>query len=77
MQYICRLTLAFYSVVKSELARDILTNPVLSFVGNAVMTAFFKSADDGAKTLVYAAVLDPKETGKHFSFYQSDDDYRK
>lgn len=63
--------------VKTELGRDIMSNPVLSVLGNLVLSVVMKPVEEGAKTLVYAALLKPEENGKYFTFYQSEEDYLK
>lgn len=63
-------------MTKSELGRDIMTNPVLYVIGNALLTALLKSPAGGARTLVHAGLVNPEDNGKYFAFYQSDAEYK-
>ena len=63
--------------VKTELGRDMMSNPITAILGSILLAVGMKSAEEGAKTLVYAALTKPEENGKFFTFYQSDEEYLK
>lgn len=63
--------------VKTELGRDIMGNPITAVLGSAFLSIAMKSGEEGAKTLVQAALTKPRESGKYFTYYQSDEDYLK
>ncbi len=63
--------------VKTDLGRDIMDNPITAVLGTTFLSIAFKTVDEGAKTLVQAALTRPEESGKYFTYYQSDEDYLK
>lgn len=64
-------------MVKSDLGREYKTNFLISACDDAFMNLTMKSTEGGARTLVLAALTTKAENGKHFTNYQSDEDYLK
>lgn len=62
--------------VKTELAREVMGNPIVAFVAKSMLTIFMKSTKQGALALVHAAFKKPEENGTFFMFYQSEKDYK-
>ncbi|CZR53256.1 related to alcohol dehydrogenase homolog Bli-4 [Phialocephala subalpina] len=64
-------------MVKSDLGREYKTNFLISAGVDAFMNLAMKSTEGGARTLLLAALTTKAENGKHFTNYQSDEDYLK
>ncbi|KAF8863526.1 short-chain dehydrogenase/reductase family protein-like protein [Acephala macrosclerotiorum] len=64
-------------MVKSDLGREYKTNFLISAGVDAFMNLAMKSTEGGARTLVLAALTTKEENGKHFTNYQSDEEYLK
>ena len=54
-----------------------MSNPITAILGSAFLNVAMKSADEGAKTLVYAALTSPEDHANFVTFYQSDEEYFK
>lgn len=61
--------------VKTELARQVLVNPILGLIGRTLLTIFMKPTASGAIALVHAAIKKPEEHGTFYTFYQTQGDY--
>jgi hypothetical protein len=63
-------------MVKSDLGRAFKTTYLMSLAINGFMNLAMKTTEGGARTLVLSAMTTPEENGKHFTNYQSDEDYK-
>ena len=63
--------------VKTELGRDIMDHPITTILGSAYISIAIILANEEAKTLIYATLTRPEESGKYFTFSQSDEEYSK
>ena len=63
-------------MVKSELGRAYKTNYLLSIGVDLFSNLAMKTTEGGARSLVLATMTTPEENGKHYTNYQSEEDYK-
>ena len=62
-------------MVKSDLARSMMTNPFMTISANIFMNLAMKTTEGGARTPVLAALTKPEEHGMNFTNYMSNEEY--
>jgi hypothetical protein len=63
-------------MVKSDLGRAYKDSILMAYGVDLFSYLVMKRTEDGARSLVLAAMTTPEENGKYITHYQSDEDYK-